>query len=106
MFSNVGLRWLISRIDAPTPGSAIRSRCASARTGSGSTAGPAEKLNTRCVIDVSSSLHFGGKSRTLYRDSRALTMAVSVVVILPRQSLAATVHCAEFRTAGAFLAVT
>ena len=58
MFSNVGLRWLISRIDAPTPGSAIRSRCASANTGSGNTAGPAEKLNTRCVMEISSSVTY------------------------------------------------
>src|SRR5262245_60457038 len=47
--SNVFERWLISRIDIPTPGSAMRSRWISSRTGSGMTAGPAEKLKTRCI---------------------------------------------------------
>ena len=53
MSSNGLLRWLISRIDAPTPGKAIRSRCTSASTGTGNTAGPAEKLKMRVVITVS-----------------------------------------------------
>src|SRR5947208_4914429 len=47
MASNGLERWLISRTDMPTPGSAIRSRCISSSTGSGSTAGPAAKLWTR-----------------------------------------------------------
>ena len=34
----------------PTPGSATRSRWASSSTGSGSTAGPEEKLNTRLMV--------------------------------------------------------
>ena len=45
--SKVFERWLISRTDMPTPGSATRSRCASSRTGTGSTAGPAAKLKMR-----------------------------------------------------------
>src|SRR5262249_49935328 len=45
--SKVFDRWLTSRIDMPTPGSDTRSRCASSRTSSGSTAGPAEKLKIR-----------------------------------------------------------
>src|SRR3954468_20999684 len=48
--SNAFDRWLISRIDMPTPGSDSRSRCASSRTSSGSTAGPAEKLKIRAVV--------------------------------------------------------
>ena len=44
IWRNVPLRWLISRIDAPAPGKAIRSRWASASTGIGNVAGPAEKL--------------------------------------------------------------
>jgi hypothetical protein len=44
MSSNVLERWLISITDMPTPGRATRSRRASSSTGSGSTAGPAEKL--------------------------------------------------------------
>ena len=55
MSSNVFERWLISITDMPTPGSAIRSRCASSRTGSGSTAGPAEKLNTRVAVGMNGS---------------------------------------------------
>src|SRR3972149_10771921 len=43
-------RWLISRTDMPTPGSAMRSRCTCSRTGSGSTAGPAAKLRIRSVV--------------------------------------------------------
>src|SRR5437870_589621 len=50
--SNVFERWLISITDMPMPGSAIRSRCASSSTGSGSTAGPAEKLNTRVAVGM------------------------------------------------------
>src|SRR6266498_260884 len=46
-------RWLISNTDMPTPGRAIRSRCASSRTGSGRTAGPAPKLKMRLVIRTS-----------------------------------------------------
>ena len=42
--SNAAERWLISRIDMPTFGSAIMSRWISSSTGSGSTAGPEEKL--------------------------------------------------------------
>ena len=45
--SNAFDRWLISRIDMPTPGSETRSRCASSSTGVGSTAGPALKLKMR-----------------------------------------------------------
>src|SRR3954469_17618938 len=49
MISSNGFdRWLISITDIPTPGSATRSRCASSSTGSGSTDGPAEELQTRC----------------------------------------------------------
>src|SRR6058998_206816 len=43
-------RWLISSTDMPTPGRAIRSFCASSRTGSGSTAGPAPKLKMRLLM--------------------------------------------------------
>src|SRR5687768_9326820 len=50
MPSKVFDRWLTSSTDMPTPGSATRSRCASSSTGSGSTAGPAEKLKTRWVV--------------------------------------------------------
>src|SRR5206468_11656848 len=50
--SNVFERWLISRIDMPTPGSASRSRWISSRTGTGSTAGPAAKLKTRCTVVI------------------------------------------------------
>src|ERR1044071_122074 len=50
--SNVFERWLISITDIPTPGSAIRSRCASSSTASGRTAGPAEKLNTRVAVGM------------------------------------------------------
>src|SRR5687767_1169495 len=50
MPSNVFERWLISSTDMPTPGRDTRSRCASSSTGIGKTAGPAEKLNTRCVV--------------------------------------------------------
>src|SRR6266498_587448 len=46
-------RWLISSTDMPTPGRAIRSRCASSSTGSGRTAGPAPKLKMRSVIGTS-----------------------------------------------------
>src|SRR5688500_10035425 len=49
MPSKVFDRWLISITDMPTPGSDTRSRCACSRTGSGSTAGPAEKLKMRGV---------------------------------------------------------
>ncbi len=45
------LRWLISKIDMPTPGSAISSRWACSRTGSGRTAGPGEKLKTRSGME-------------------------------------------------------
>src|SRR5687767_5789240 len=45
--SNTFDRWLTSRIDMPTPGSDTRSRCACSSTGTGSTAGPAEKLKMR-----------------------------------------------------------
>src|SRR6266542_6026399 len=45
-------RWLISSTDMPTPGRAIKSFCASSRTGSGSTAGPAPKLKMRSVMRV------------------------------------------------------
>src|SRR5438874_1042824 len=56
--SNAAERWLISRIDIPTPGSASRSRWMSSSTTTGSTAGPAEKLYTRWTdgISVSCSL--------------------------------------------------
>src|SRR6185503_18442927 len=50
--SNVFERWLISMTDIPTPGSAIKSRCASSSTASGRTAGPAEKLNTRVAVGM------------------------------------------------------
>ncbi len=50
--SNVFERWLISITDMPTPGSDTRSRCACSRTGSGSAAGPAEKLKIRVVDAV------------------------------------------------------
>src|SRR5688572_22774667 len=50
MPSKVFDRWLISSTDMPTPGSDTRSRCASSSTGSGRTAGPAEKLKTRWVV--------------------------------------------------------
>src|SRR5438309_8769083 len=53
--SNVFERWLISITDMPTPGSVTRSRCASSSTGSGSTAGPAEKLNTRVAVGMKGS---------------------------------------------------
>ena len=45
--SKVFERWLISRIDMPSPGNARRSRWISSSTGTGITAGPAEKSNTR-----------------------------------------------------------
>src|SRR3954451_4394991 len=45
-------RWLISRIDMPTPGSETRSRCACSRTSSGRIAGPAEKLKIRVVVTI------------------------------------------------------
>src|SRR4051812_45321791 len=48
--SNVFDRWLISITDMPTPGRATRSRCASSSTGTGRTAGPAEKLKMRRVV--------------------------------------------------------
>src|SRR5678816_4213528 len=50
--SKVFDRWLISITDIPTPGSAIKSRCASSSTASGRTAGPAEKLNTRVAVGM------------------------------------------------------
>src|SRR5688572_14176943 len=52
MSSNVFERWLISITDMPTPGSAIRSRCASSSTGRGNTAGPAAKLKMRVVVGI------------------------------------------------------
>src|SRR5262249_51649607 len=57
MSSKVFERWLISITDIPTPGSATRSRCASSRTGSGRTAGPAAKLKIRVVVTDMSQLH-------------------------------------------------
>src|SRR5688572_15484094 len=45
--SNTFDRWLTSRIDMPTPGSATSSLFACSSTGTGSTAGPAEKLKMR-----------------------------------------------------------
>ena len=53
MSSNGFERWLISRIDMPTPGSESRSRCACSSTSTGSTAGPAEKLKMRVVVVMS-----------------------------------------------------
>src|SRR5882672_11530793 len=50
--SKVFERWLISITDMPTPGSASISLCASSRTGSGITAGPALKLKIRSVMIV------------------------------------------------------
>src|SRR3954463_5621403 len=50
MSSNGFERWLISRIDMPTPGSDSRSRCACSSTSTGRTAGPAEKLKMRVVV--------------------------------------------------------
>src|SRR5262245_8382009 len=50
--SNVFERWLISITDMQTPGSEMRSRCACSRTGSGNTAGPAEKLWIRVVVGM------------------------------------------------------
>src|SRR5512141_625552 len=51
MISSKGFeRWLISRIDMPTPGSETRSRCTCSSTSSGSTAGPAAKLKMRDVV--------------------------------------------------------
>src|SRR5687767_7854819 len=52
MSSKVFDRWLISSTDMPTPGSDTRSRCASSSTSTGSTAGPAEKLNIRVVVEL------------------------------------------------------
>jgi len=49
MDSNAVDRWLISRIDMPTPGSARRSRWIASSTDKGSTAGPAAKLKMRAV---------------------------------------------------------
>src|SRR6185503_11020153 len=51
--SKVSDRWLISRIDMPTPGSVTRSRWISSSTGSGSTAGPAAKLKMRLTVGMS-----------------------------------------------------
>ena len=48
--SNALLRWLISMIEAPTPGKASKSRWAFSSTGKGNTAGPGEKLKTRSVM--------------------------------------------------------
>src|SRR6266513_858111 len=48
--SNQGLRWEISSGETPIPGREIRARCASSRTGSGSTPGPAAKLKTRSLM--------------------------------------------------------
>ena len=54
MISSNGFdRWLISRIDMPTPGSDSRSRCACSSTSTGRTAGPAEKLKIRVVVVMS-----------------------------------------------------
>src|SRR3954463_9701908 len=50
--SNGFERWLISRIDMPTPGSDTRFCCASSSTSNGRIAGPAEKLCTRVVVVV------------------------------------------------------
>src|SRR3954452_7681946 len=50
MSSNGFDRWLISRIDMPTPGSDSRSRCACSSTSTGRIAGPAEKLKMRVVV--------------------------------------------------------
>ena len=52
--SKVDERWLISMTDMPTPGSATRSRWTCSRTGSGSTAGPEEKLKIRSVMGAPS----------------------------------------------------
>src|SRR6185503_12215123 len=57
MSSNVFDRWLISRIDIPTPGSDTRSRCACSSTSTGRTAGPAEKLKIRVVVVIAVSLY-------------------------------------------------
>src|SRR6266550_2403728 len=49
--SKVFERWLISITDMPTPGSDNISLCASSKTGTGITAGPALKLKIRSVIN-------------------------------------------------------
>ena len=51
--SNVLERWLISITDMPTPGKLSKSRCASSKTGTGNTAGPALKLKILSVITFS-----------------------------------------------------
>src|SRR5437773_3802134 len=57
--------------DIPTPGRLINSRCASSKTGSGSTAGPALKLKIRSVIR--SSLYGGRVSPPGYDALNLLT---------------------------------
>src|SRR5205809_4137171 len=50
--SKVFERWLISITDIPTLGSDSMSRCASSKTGTGKTAGPALKLKIRSLISL------------------------------------------------------
>src|SRR6266496_3395441 len=50
--SKVFERWLISITDIPTLGSDSMSRCASSKTGSGKTAGPALKLKILSVMSL------------------------------------------------------
>jgi hypothetical protein len=50
--SNAFDRWLISITDMPTPGSESMSRWACSSTGTGRTAGPAEKLKIRAVVGI------------------------------------------------------
>src|SRR5262249_13841862 len=76
MPSNAAERWLISRIDMPTPGSETRSRWISSSTGIGSTAGPAEKLWTRCTVFMSAPAFVFSRSQ---RDSDRHEMQIENV---------------------------
>src|SRR4026208_172416 len=70
--SNTFERWLTSRIDMPTSGSATSSRWACSSTGTGSTAGPAEKLKMRSdFMNQQSISKFGLEPRRLRRHDLA-----------------------------------
>src|SRR5215203_501183 len=83
--SNVSERWLISRIDMPTPGSDTRSRWISSSTGSGSTAGPAAKLKMRLTVGMLAPQRFAGAPR-LNRDQVQIEdVAVAVADLLQQR---------------------
>src|SRR5918994_3104084 len=70
--SNTFDRWLTSRIDMPTPGSDTSSLFARSSTGTGSTAGPAEKLKMRSdFMNQQSISEFGLEPRRLRRHDLA-----------------------------------